>query len=84
VVNIARGTRILCPHIEKSCTAAYYSDRKLGVSEVIATAASTIHIFAGNNIRPHGDLASRSLEIRLELDRTDPENRHFHHPDPIA
>ena len=30
--NIARGTQISCPHIEKSCTAAYYSDRKLGVS----------------------------------------------------
>jgi hypothetical protein len=27
--NIARGTQIGCPHIEKSCTAAYYSDRKL-------------------------------------------------------
>jgi hypothetical protein len=38
--NIARGTQISCPHIEKSCTAAYYADRKLGVSETIATAAS--------------------------------------------
>jgi hypothetical protein len=82
--NIARGTRITCPHIEKSCTAAYYSDRKLGVSEIVATAASTIHIFTGNNIRPRGDLASRSLETRLELDRIDPENRKFYHPDPIA
>jgi len=25
--------QISCPHIEKSCTAAYYSDRKLGVSQ---------------------------------------------------
>ena len=31
--NIARGTQISCPHIEKSCTSAYYADRKLGVSE---------------------------------------------------
>jgi hypothetical protein len=62
--NIARGTQISCPHIEKSCTAAYYSDRKLGVSEMVATAASTIHFFTGNNIGPKGDLASRSLEIR--------------------
>ena len=59
--NIPRGSQISCPHIEKSCTAAYYSDRKLGVSEMVATAASTIHFFTGNNIGPRGDLASRSL-----------------------
>ena len=82
--NIARGTQISCPHIEKSCTAAYYADRKLGVSEMVATAASTIHLFTGNNIGPKGDLASRSLEIRLSLDRHDPENREFKHPDPIG
>jgi hypothetical protein len=82
--NIPRGFQITCPHIEKSCTSAFYSDRKLGVSEVIATAASTIHFFTGNNIGPKSDLASRSLEIRLELHRCDPENRDFKHPDPIG
>jgi hypothetical protein len=82
--NIARGTQISCPHIEKSCTAAYYADRKLGVSEMVATAASTIHLFTGNNIVPTGDLASRSLVIRLQIDRPDPENREFAHPDPIG
>jgi hypothetical protein len=82
--NIARGTQITCPHIEKSCTAAFYSDRKLGVSEMVATAASTIHFFTGNNIGPKSDLASRSLEVRLDLDRHDPENRRFAHADPIG
>ena len=48
--NIARGSQISCPHIEKSCTSAYYADRKLGVSEMVSTAASTIHFFTGNNI----------------------------------
>ena len=52
--NIARGTQISCPHIEKSCTSAYYSDRKLGVSEMVCTAASTIHFFTGNNIGARG------------------------------
>ena len=51
---------------------------------MVATAASTIHFFTGNNIGPRGDLASRSLHIRLEVDRADPENRSFRHPDPIA
>jgi hypothetical protein len=82
--NIPRGAQISCPHIEKSCTSASYADRKLGVSEMVRTAASTIHLFTGNNIGPRGDLASRSLHIRLEVDRPDPENRNFRHPDPIA
>jgi hypothetical protein len=82
--NITRGTQISCPHVEKSCTAAYYADRKLGVSEMVATAASTIHLFTGNNIGPKGDLASRSLQVRLDVDRIDPENREFKHPDPIG
>jgi hypothetical protein len=82
--NIPRGTQIGCPHIEKSCTAAYYSDRKLGVSEIQCVAASTIHLFTGNNIAPKGDLASRSLQVRLDVDRVDPENRNFKHPDPIG
>ena len=70
--NIARGTQISCAHIEKSCTATFYADRKLGVSETVNTAASAIHLFTGNNIRAKGDLASRSLHIRLDVDRADP------------
>ena len=81
--NIPRGSQISCPHIEKSCTAAYYADRKLGVSEMVATAASTIHCFTGNNIGPKGDLASRSLQVRLDVERIDPENRDFKHPDVV-
>ena len=82
--NIKRGAQISCPHIERSCTAAYYSDRRLGVSETVATAASSIHFFTGNNIGASGDLASRSLTIRLDADRADPENRPFKHPDPVG
>jgi hypothetical protein len=82
--NIPRGTQINCPHIEKSCTAAFYSDRKLGVSESVATSAATIHLFTGNNVGPKGDLASRSLRVLLEIERADPENRDFKHTDPIG
>ena len=67
--NIKRGTQIDCPHIERSCTAAYYADRQLGVSEMVGTAASMIHFFTGNAIGPKGDLASRSLKIWLDADR---------------
>jgi hypothetical protein len=82
--NIPRGFQIDCPHIEKSCTTKFYQDRRLGVSEVIATSASTIHFFTGNNIEPRGDLSSRSLRVEIEVDRPDPENRPFTHPDIIG
>ena len=82
--NIPRGAQISCPHIERACTTAIYSDRRLGVSELVAVAASAIMFFTGNNIAPRGDLASRSLTVRLEVERSDPENRTFTHPDPIA
>jgi hypothetical protein len=82
--NIPRGLQITCPHIERSCTAAYYSDRRLGATEIATAAASSIHIFTGNNIGAKGDMSSRSLHIRLTVDRADPENRKFTHPDPIG
>jgi hypothetical protein len=82
--NIPNGERIACPHIERSCTTAWYSDRRLGVSETVATSAATIHFFTGNNVGPHRDLTSRSLQTRLVVDRHDPENRSFTHADPIG
>jgi hypothetical protein len=82
--NIPRGERITCPHIERSCTTAYYEDRKLGVSEIVMTSAATIHFFTGNNIEARGDLSSRAISIRVKTDRPDPEDREFKHSDPIA
>ncbi len=82
--NIPRGAQITCPHIERACTTSHYSDRKLGVSETVTAPATSIHAFTGNNIGPCGDLASRTLQVRIEVDRVDPENRVFKHPDPIA
>ncbi|MBW4022018.1 MAG: hypothetical protein HIU92_02605 [Proteobacteria bacterium] len=82
--NIPRGAQLSCPHIEKALTSATYSDRVLGVSQTVTVSSSTILTFTGNNIAPKGDLASRSLQARIEVDRADPENRQFKHPDPIA
>jgi hypothetical protein len=82
--NIVRGSQISCPHIEKALTSATYSDRVLGVSQTVTVSSSTVLTFTGNNISPKGDLASRSLQARIEVDRADPENRQFCHPDPIG
>ena len=81
--NIPRGYQIACPHLERSCTATYWSDRLLGANEMVAVAAATIHMFTGNNIGAKSDTAGRSLVIRLEANRPDPENREFKHPDPV-
>jgi hypothetical protein len=82
--NIDRGSEISCPHIERASTSATYSDRLLGVNQLIVVPASTVQHFTGNNIGPTGDLASRALLARLDADRADPENREFTHPDPVG
>lgn len=81
--NIPRGTAISCDSIERALTAETYTDRVLGVSESRTVPATAIQFFTGNNIAPRSDMASRSLCARLSVDRPDPENRHFHHPDPF-
>jgi hypothetical protein len=50
----------------------------------VTVPAFTILTLTGNNIGPKGDLASRNLVTRLDVDRADPENRPFKHSDPIA
>jgi hypothetical protein len=82
--NIPRGAAISCPSIEKALTAEMYTDRVLGVSDTRTVPATAVHVFTGNNIAARGDLASRSLSSRLAVDRPDPENRAFSHPDPLA
>jgi len=81
--NIPRGSAISCPSIEKSCTTEFYTDRVLGITGTKTVATYTVQIFTGINIAPRGDLASRSLAVRLTVKRIDPENRTFKHPDPI-
>ena len=81
--NIAKGSTISCPSIEKACTIEFYTDRVLGITGAKTVATYTILFFTGNNIAPRGDLASRALMVRLSVDRVDPENRPFKHPDPV-
>lgn len=82
--NIPLGSLISCPTIEKVLTASSYSDRILGETGISTVPAHTVLSFTGNNIAPRGDLASRSLVARLDVDRPDPENRPFRHIDPVA
>ena len=79
--NLKLGSAISCPTIEKVSTGAELEDRVLGESRSERVSCAAIQVFTGNNIAPKGDLASRSLMVRLNADRPDPENREFKHPD---
>ena len=82
--NIQRGTLIDCPHIQKASTSDTVTDRILGASKTASASAAAIQLFTGNNIGPKGDSVSRGLQVSLEVDRIDPENRPFRHSDPIG
>jgi hypothetical protein len=82
--NIPRGTTISCPHIERACTAPTHTDRVLGTNNTPTADATTVQLFTGNNVGPRGDMTSRSLVARLDVERSDPENRDFKHPDPVG
>jgi len=82
--NIAAGSTLSCPVVEEMLTASEMEDRVLGESRRDRASCATIAAFTGNNIEPKGDLASRSLEARIAVDRPDPENRAFKHPDPFG
>jgi hypothetical protein len=59
-------------------------DRVLGESRRERVPCSSIMAFTGNKVLPKGDLASRTLMTLINVDRPDPENRHFRHPDPFG
>jgi len=82
--NIPNGALIKCPTIEKACTTAQMTDRVLGVTKDETVSTHAIIAFTGNNISTTGDLSSRTLEARLNVDRPDPQNRVFKHDDPIG
>jgi hypothetical protein len=82
--NIPRGARISSACIEKALTSPEVSDRVLGESEFETAPSGTVPIFTGNSIGPKGDMTSRSLSIVINVDRPDPENRKFAHPDAIG
>jgi hypothetical protein len=82
--NLPDGCRVECPHIEAACTAATISDRRLGVNELITTAAATIFMFTGINLVVAGALNSRTLPVRVQVDELDPASRPFAHPDPLG
>jgi hypothetical protein len=82
--NIANGTEVSCPEVEKALTSPTIQDRILGVSQGAIVPTNAVQIFVGNNIKFAGDMASRGAEIRLTTDDPNPEDRAVMHADPIS
>jgi hypothetical protein len=82
--NIPAGAALSCPNIERALTSPEATDRVLGHSMRQTVSTSAILSVTGNNISAVGDLASRTLVVRLEAKRPDPENRTFRHADVLA
>ena len=80
VDNIPRGLKISDATLERAATSAILTDRVLGESRS-ETVVPPLFCLTGNNIRPVGDTASRSLVAELLAPMASPENRQFGHPD---
>ena len=81
--NIPRGAALSCQHLEKALTTEIIEDRVLCSSDWEVAPSSTVFVFTGNAITTKGDLATRTLVARIVVDRPDPANREFQHPEPV-
>lgn len=75
--NLPNGTKVRSPILCGFVTAETYSDRKLGASETPAVPNRSVVFMTGNNLTPSGDLARRSIVIRLDADTPSLRDRRF-------
>jgi hypothetical protein len=70
-------------HLARSITSVTYSDRILGVSNMIEFPNKVTWVALGNNVSVNGDLSRRVYRIRLAPTSADPQDRDssaFRHP----
>lgn len=79
--NLGNGVKVRSSILCAFLTADTYSDRRLGASDVPSVPNRSVVSLTGNNITPVGDLARRSIVIRLDADTTDLRGRRFRIPD---
>lgn len=73
--NLAEGSVINSPILAQLITTEAWSDRRLGSSKTLTTPNERLWMATGNNLRIGGDMASRTVLVRLDPDRPDPEKR---------
>jgi hypothetical protein len=79
--NIPSGCKVRLAELCLFLTSPRYGDRKLGGSELIKLPNRAVVSGTGNNITPVGDLARRSIVIRLDANSVERKQRRFKIPD---
>lgn len=77
--NVPEGNKVRSNILSGFLTASIITDRRLGATENLRLANEAVISGSGNNITPSGDLARRSLVIRLDANmcRADLKKREF-------
>lgn len=78
--NIPDGTKVRSHEMCGFLTSANWSDRKLGESASRGIANRMVLVGSGNNITPSGDLARRSLVVRMDANTENLKGRLFKIP----
>ena len=79
--NLKRGGVVQSMALDRFITSIEVSDRELGRSRMLNASAAIPIAFTGNALSVAGDTASRTLVVRIDANRVDPENRPFQHRD---
>lgn len=73
--NLVEGCVIDSAVLARLVTEHMWADRKLGTNSAAAYANDRLWLATGNNLRTGGDMASRSVWVRLDPDCPHPEER---------
>jgi hypothetical protein len=63
--------------LEGFLTSEQYTDRVLGVPQMLSLPTNVLFLFSGNNFQPKGDLYRRILTARIDAKTDAPERRSF-------
>lgn len=73
--NLPSGFTVRTPLLADLMTKSVWRDRILGSSETVTMTNNRLWMFTGNNLRTGGDLARRTVWVRLDPDCPDPDRR---------
>ena len=79
--NIPNGNKIRSPELCSFITSSTWKDRKLGESETLGVPNKVVLVGSGNNITPVGDMARRSLVVRMDANTEKLRDRVFKIPE---
>lgn len=78
--NVPDGHKTRSPELCAFITSSTWKDRKLGESETLGIPNKMVLVASGNNITPTGDLARRSLVVRMDANTSNLKERVFKIP----